>query len=490
MPQNVTIEFRLPDLGEDTTGGEVVNVLVKEGDQVDEEQPVLELETDKALLEVPSPAAGKIAKIHVSAGSNIEVGDLIATIEEAGGGEKSQKEAPPKEKASEKEKAGKEAAEKEKAAEAKKEEAPKKEEPARQASREPARAEQPEEESEEESEEETEEQAEAEEEPAPDSGPARVVDMAEEESHAPAAPSTRRLARELGVPLSKVDGSGPGGRISKEDVKQYARSTMKPSGGEAPAAKEAAPRHEAPAPELPDFSRWGEVERAALSNVRKRTIESVSRSWSEIPHVTQIEEADITDLEALRRRHGKRAEARGGKLTATVFVLKAVVSALKEYPEFNASLDLGAEELILKRYFNIGVAVDTEHGLMVPVIRDVDKKHLLDLSAELITLSDRARNRKVKVEELKGATFTVTNLGGLGGTAFSPIINAPEVAILGLARSQKRLFRDEDGDIVERLMLPLCLSYDHRVIDGAAAVRFLRKVATMLEDPGLLLLEP
>jgi pyruvate dehydrogenase E2 component (dihydrolipoamide acetyltransferase) len=306
------------------------------------------------------------------------------------------------------------------------------------------------------------------------------------EPQAPAPPSTRRLARELGVPLAKVQGSGPGGRITPEDVKDFARMSMKPASKSAPAS---APETSAASP-LPDFTRWGEVERVPLSNIRKRTVESISRSWREIPHVTQVEEADITDLEALRHRHAKRAAAKGGKLTATVFVLKAVVAALKKFPELNASLDLASEELVLKRYFHIGIAVDTEHGLIVPVLRDVDHKPLLDLSAELITLSDRARNRKVKLDELKGASFTVTNLGGLGGTAFTPIINPPEVAILGLARSQRRLFKDDDGDIVERLMLPLCLSYDHRVVDGALAIRFLRKVASMLEDPGLLLLEP
>lgn len=477
----MTIEFRLPDLGEDTTGGEVVSVLVKEGDQVEEEQPLVELETDKALLEVPSPAAGKIVKIHVSAGSKIEVGELIATIDDAGGEEKS-KGSPKREDG----RAAKEEPQPTNKSEKRQESADESEPaPSSTASeKEPGGTEARETSEEEEDSEEGEESSDG-------GGPARVVDLAEGAPHAPAAPSTRRLARELGVPLSKVRGSGPGGRISKEDIKQYARSSMKPSGGsKSTEGKQAAPSRPEPTTDLPDFSRWGEIERAPLSNVRKRTIESVTRSWSEIPHVTQIDEADITDLEALRRRHGKRAAQRGGKLTATVFVLKAVVSALKEFPEINASLDLASEELILKRYFNIGVAVDTEHGLLVPVIRDVDKKHLLDLSAELMTLSDRARNRKVKLDELKGATFTITNLGGLGGTAFSPIINAPEVGILGLARSQKRLFRDEDGDIVERLMLPLCLSYDHRVIDGATAVRFLRKIATMLEDPGLLLLEP
>jgi pyruvate dehydrogenase E2 component (dihydrolipoamide acetyltransferase) len=217
-------------------------------------------------------------------------------------------------------------------------------------------------------------------------------------------------------------------------------------------------------------------------------MEQLSRSWALIPHVTQMDEADATELEALRERHAGRAAAKGGKLTTTVFVIKAVVAALKQFPQFNASLDPDNEELILKNYYHIGIAVDTEHGLLVPVIHDADKKHLLELSTELSLVSERARRRRVTLDDLRGATFTITNLGGLGGSAFTPIINWPEVAILGLARYQKRLTLK--GDRMEtRTMLPLSLSYDHRIIDGADAVRFTRKVAAMLEDPALLLLE-
>jgi pyruvate dehydrogenase E2 component (dihydrolipoamide acetyltransferase) len=474
----VTIEFRLPDLGEDVTGGEVVNVLVKEGDAVEKEQALLELETDKALLEVPSPAKGKIVKIHTSAGAKLNVGEMIVTLEESGEaegdepGETKETESP-----KQKDGAPKESAEPEKKpkAETEKKEAAKPES-AKKKVPEPEEAEDGEDESadEEEAEEETEEV---------DAPRAEVVEVSGDAPRAPAAPSVRRLARELGVALEKVKGSGAGGRITREDVLEFTRSRTGSQPGKSARVEPAA------ATELPDFSRWGEIERVALSNVRKRTVEQLSRSWREIPHVTQVEEADITDLESLRRRHAERAAAKGGNLTVTVFVLKAVVAALKEFPDLNASLDLAAEELVRKRYFHIGVAVDTEHGLLVPVLRDVDRKPLLDLSAELLTMSERARNRKVKLEELKGATFTVTNLGGIGGTAFTPIINPPEVGILGLARTQKRLRLDDD-EIIERLMLPLCLSYDHRVIDGAYAIRFLRKVASMLEDPGLLLLEP
>lgn len=492
----MTIEFRLPDLGEDTTGGEVVSVLVKEGDTVEKEQPLVELETDKALLEVPSPAAGKIVKIHVAAGATLSVGELIVTLEESAAAEGDKPGAEKSDKPAADAKAAPKLADS-KSVSAKAGAASKAAKPT--PSPKPAPSAKPSRSAPEPVADEGVDgeptapdgdagidEAAAEETEADTAPAAKVLDIAEtDEPHAPAAPSTRRLARELGVPLARVKGTGPGGRITPEDVKEFARAQLQPAAKTAPA--NAPPAASAA---LPDFTRWGDVERVPLTNIRKRTIESLSRSWSEIPHVTQVEEADITDLEALRRRHAERAAAKGGKLTATVFVIKAVVAALKEFPELNSSLDLAAEQLILKRYFHIGIAVDTDHGLIVPVLRDVDRKPLLDLSAELITLSERARTRKVKLEELKGAGFTITNLGGLGGTAFTPIINPPEVAILGLARSQKRLFKDEDGDIVERLMLPLCLSYDHRVIDGALAIRFLRKVATMLEDPGLLLLEP
>lgn len=310
-----------------------------------------------------------------------------------------------------------------------------------------------------------------------------MVEVAGSGHHAPAAPSTRKLARELGVDLAVVKGSGPGGRISQEDVMEFVRSRN------APAARESARVvTTADIPPLPDFSKWGPIERKPLSNIRKKTMEHLTLAWRTIPHVTQIDEVDVTDLEALRERHAANARAKGGKLTATVFVMKAVVAALKQFPQFNASVDVETEELIQKNYYHIGIAVDTDHGLLVPVIRDVDKKHLLDLSTELSIISDRARQRKIALEDLHGSTFTITNLGGIGGTAFTPIINYPEVAILGLARYQKRLILR--GDRMEtRLILPLCFSYDHRIIDGADAIRFTRKIASMLEDPALLLLE-
>ncbi len=465
----MAIKFQLPDLGEDTEGGTVVKVLVAVGDAVEKDQSVIELETDKALLEVPSPASGKITGVHVAEGDEIRVDELILTIDAAVGSDDAPAEpavpvkAPPN-------------------VEPKTViQAPAKPEPRPVAETPPASVPGP-----------PQPEPSKPEPPQPVAPSAEVgaVPVAAKPAGAggPASPSTRKLARELGVDLEQVLGSGSAGRISKDDVMAFAKSRLAPDSD-----REGAPG--APGPvavtpiELPDFSKHGPIERVKLNGIRKKTIESMTRSWTTIPHVTQFDEADTTDLEALRRRRNEQLLAGGkAKLTATVFVIKACVSALKAFPQFNSSLDVAAGEMIRKDYFNIGMAVDTEHGLLVPVLKDVDKKSLLQLSDEIKDLSERARRRKVSLDDLRGATFTVTNLGGLGGTAFTPIINHPEVAILGLARSQKRV--SMTGERLEsRLMLPLCLSYDHRLIDGSDAVRFTRKIAEMLEDPGLLLLE-
>ena len=464
--QSSTVTFRLPDLGEDVTEGEVVQVLVSAGDMVRKDQTVIELETEKALLEVPSPVSGRIVKVHTRAGATLKVNDVIVTIEEVAGvaatsTEKSDPPDPPAPLAQAKKSASvKSAPPAGPPPSARRQEAEVVEVPKESRSTDTADA----------------------------------AALAKSATGGPAAPSTRRLARELGVTLSEVEGSGSGGRITRQDVLDFVKSRLlamgkssKGVGGGSGGAPASGPGIESPA--LPDFSRWGPIERRALSGIRKKTMKQLSLSWSLIPHVTQVDEADITELESLRARHAQRAAEKGGKLTVTVFVMKAVVSALKAFPQFNASIDPGREELILKNYYHLGIAVDTEHGLLVPAVRDVDRKHLVELSAELLALSERARSRKVTLDDLRGATFTITNLGGLGGTAFTPIINWPEVAILGLARTQKRLVMGEEGPET-RLMLPLCLSYDHRVIDGADAVRFTRKVAAMLQDPAMLLLEP
>ncbi len=436
------MEFKLPNLGENIESGDVIRVFVSAGDRIEKEQAVLELETDKAALEVPSPFNGIVKEVHVKEGDEAKVGQLILTVE----------------------------AEAEEKKEAAPEELPQAEGPAA-----PVEAEAPEAEAK------TAAEAppqEAEEKPA-----AAVEAQAAEENKVvvPAAPSVRRLAREIGVDITQVPGSGPSGRISIEDVKAFARSVSQGGDG-GPAAAPAA------AATLPDFEKWGPVERKPMTGVRRKTAEHVARAWSVAPHVTQCDKADVTDLETLRKRYAKNAEAAGGKLTVTAIVLKVAASALKLFPQFNASVDAARGEIVYKKYYHVGVAVDTERGLLVPVIRDVDQKNVLQLSVELNEAAEKARNKKTALEEMQGGTFTITNLGGIGGTYFTPIINFPEVAILGISRSNLEPVY-EDGQFEPRLMLPLSLSYDHRLIDGADAARFLRWLAEALEDPFLISLE-
>jgi pyruvate dehydrogenase E2 component (dihydrolipoamide acetyltransferase) len=296
----------------------------------------------------------------------------------------------------------------------------------------------------------------------------------------PAAPHVRRLAREIGVNIRSVPGSGPGGRITEDDVKQCAKNALM----QASVAAQA-PRSSFVEPELPDFAKWGKTERVSIRGVRRKTAEHLRQAWNTIPHVTQQDRADITELEQLRAKFAPRAEEAGGKMTVTAIALKVCASALKVFPQFNASIDMGKEEIIYKQYINIGVAVDTDRGLLVPVIRDVDKKNIVELAAEMTQLSKKARERKLTVEEMEGGTFTITNLGGIGGTGFSPIVNHPEVAILGLSRSRMEP-EWVNNKFEPRLILPLSLSYDHRLIDGADAARFLRWIAEAFEQPFLL----
>jgi pyruvate dehydrogenase E2 component (dihydrolipoamide acetyltransferase) len=301
---------------------------------------------------------------------------------------------------------------------------------------------------------------------------------------APATPSVRRLARELGIDIYQVPGSGPGGRISQDDVKNYVRRLNTGQATVLPVAVstavEAAP--------LPDFTKFGEVEREKMSNVRRAAARRLAQAWSTIPHVTNFDQADITELEKLRKRYAKQAEAAGGKLTITAIILKMVAGALKQFPKFNASIDMTNQEIVYKKYYHLGVAVDTDRGLLVPVVRDVDRKNIIELSAELSAIAEKARNRKVGLEDLEGSTFTITNLGGIGGTNFTPIINQPDVAILGIARGRMEpVYRE--GQFEPRLMLPLALTYDHRLIDGADAARFLRWLVEALENPFFVLLE-
>jgi len=299
-----------------------------------------------------------------------------------------------------------------------------------------------------------------------------------------ASPSVRRLAREIGVDVNEVPPTGPDGRVTVEDVKGYARQMHVDMGGTAPLR----PLGGVPALPLPDFARWGEIERQPLSTVRRRTAENMAYAWVTAPQVTQFDQADITDLDKLRKQYGPRVEAAGGKLTVTAILVKVVAAALRKFPQFNATLDMANHEVILKHYCHIGVAVETERGLLVPVLRDADTKNLTEIARDLQGLADRARTRKTTLDEMQGGSFTISNLGGIGGTGFTPIVNVPEVAILGVSRARVEPVY-ADGRFEPRLMLPLALSYDHRLIDGADAARFLRWVAEALEQPFLLFLE-
>jgi pyruvate dehydrogenase E2 component (dihydrolipoamide acetyltransferase) len=293
------------------------------------------------------------------------------------------------------------------------------------------------------------------------------------------------MARELGVDIRQVTGSGEGGRISVEDVQVYVKGVMTSAASVGEAVGGGAPAR--PSPALPDFSKWGEIERKPMSNIRRKTAEHLGNAWNTIPHVTQHDKADITALEALRKEYSPQAEKAGGKLTMTAIALKVVAGALKKFPQFNASVDAARNEIVYKKSVHIGVAVDTERGLLVPVIRDVDRKGIFELSAELAKLSEKARAGKLSLDEMSGGGMSISNLGGIGGTAFTPIVNWPEVAILGISRGAMEPVWA--GDSFEpRLMLPLSLSYDHRLIDGADAARFLRWVCEAFEQPFVLAL--
>jgi pyruvate dehydrogenase E2 component (dihydrolipoamide acetyltransferase) len=447
-------------------------VLVHVGDTVQREQPLLELETDKATIEVPSSLSGVVKELHVKPGDKVKVGQAVLVIDEeaadaappdpnaAGAGEASARaEAPVVNEATTEGGLSTEAQVKPESADAPEQRG--------QQEREQGLGQVHEE---------------FDEAPARDR---RVVDIAKGRqapaaaAAAAAAPSTRRYARELGVDISRVPGSGPGGRISVDDVKDHARAIVSGGAGRVAAIASRA---------LPDFSRWGEVERESMRSIRRKTAEHLSAAWATIPHVTQFDKADVTELEQVRQKYAKRVERAGGKLTLTVVALKVAAAALKAFPQFNASIDLEREEIIYKKYTHIGVAVDTEAGLLVPVIRDVDRKNIVQLSKEIAEVADKAKARKLSLAEMEGGCFTISNLGGIGGTYFTPIVNAPEVAILGISRSTTEpVFID--GQFEPRLMMPLSLSYDHRLIDGADAIRFLRWVSEALEQPFMMSLE-
>jgi len=477
------IEFTLPELGENIEKGDVVRVLVAPGDMLKPDQPVLELETDKATIEVPSTVSGKVTEVRVKAGDKVKVGQVVVVLEDGeGAAAPAPAAAVPAPAAAAATGGGRDSTEaRERDATAGT--APEGEEhPPVPAPPEPAR---------------------------PASKPAAVVDISAGRQAAPraepaapsraepaaalsmelappvpAAPSVRRFARELGVDIARVPGTGPGGRIGQDDVKQHVKTSM--GGRAAGGVGMAAP--------LPDFSKWGQVDVKPMSNIRRKTAEHLSIAW-QAPHVTQHDKADITALEAFRAAFGPRVEKAGGKLTVTAILIKICAAAIQRYPQFASSVDMANDAVVYKKYMNIGVAVDTPNGLLVPVIRDVDRKTITEIAADLAALSQKARDKKLSLDDMSGGVFSISNLGGIGGTSFTPIINQPEVAILGVSRTVKEpVWRPSSslgngsGAFEPRDMLPLSLSYDHRVIDGADAARFIRLVAEALEQPLTLML--
>ncbi len=474
-------EFKLPEVGEGITSGTIVGILVSVGETIAVDQAVLELETDKAVVEVPSSVAGVVQEIRVSDNEEASVGQVVLVVGE--GGETADESAQADDTTAQAEGDGSEEARPSAGAADAAAEEETAEEPPAQTAEKPS-AQKPESVAEEEedidaaAEADTAEGAQA----APDSYDTPV----DEKQPLPAAPSVRRLARELGVNLRQVTGSGIMGRISAEDVKMVAE-------GGAPQAspQQSVPQQVAPqAAPLPDFSKFGSVTREPMSGIRKATVRTMANAWSSVPMVTQFDKADTGEFEVLRKRYKARAEAAGTKLTPTAVLLKMVVGALKKYPKFNASLDLGKNEIVYKEYVNVGVAVDTERGLLVPVIRDVDKKGILQLAKELGEIAEKARARKLGPEDMQGGNFSISNLGSIGGTGFTPIVNPPDVAILGVARGSVEPVWDEGaGEFKPRTMMPLSLSYDHRLIDGADAARFLRLICETIEDPFLMSVE-
>ena len=457
-------EFKVPELGENVASGDVAKILINVGDTVKKEQPVIELETDKATIEVPSSVAGVVKEVKVKKGDKVQVGSVIFTVDDGAGNG-----------------AGKSAAAPAKPAEAKAEATPEAP-PEAQPEPKPEPRPDPKAEAKPESKPETKvlsmpqrQAADAAPPPAPAPAPAANV------VPAAASPAVRRLAREIGVDINAVPGTGPAGRISQDDVKEHARRILSSVGSAgAPAAISA--RASRP---MPDFAKWGEVVREPWSNIRRVTSEHLSYSWNTVPHVTQFDKADVTALEELRKKYKDQVVKAGGNLTVTAMLVKVLATALQKFPQFNASIDPERGEIIYKKYVNVGVAVDTDRGLLVPVIKDVSRKNITQIAVELQQLAEKARDRKLTVDEMSGGSMSLSNLGGIGGTYFTPIVNWPEAAILGVSRGgTEPVWRNNQFE--PRQMLPLSLSYDHRLIDGADAIRFLRWVVEAIEQPFLL----
>jgi len=436
------MEFKLPELGENVEGGDIINIMVSKGESVIKEQPIMEIETDKAVIELPAPIDGLIKELHVENGDSIIIGQLLVTFDTDGNQPS---------KSAEQDVSEPEAiAIKEVTQETVKEIKP-------------------------------EEQA-SDSELGSDNSNVISISREEEDSDnnkiiIPASPSVRRLAREIGVEITNVDGSGPGGRITENDVKEFAKSNL--------STTEAKKSTTAKITQVDQTQKSGGLIEE-MNKVRVLTADRLTQSWK-APHVTQHDKADITELEKLRKQYGDQVSQAGGKLTMTSIVTKITSQALVKFPKFNCSIDMENHQIINNNNFNIGIAVDTDRGLLVPVIKNADKKNITEISVELSDISQRSRNKKIKVDELQGSTFTITNLGGIGGTYFTPVINFPNVAILGLSRSTIEPVYT-DGEFKPRLMMPLSLSYDHRIIDGADAIRFLRWIIEGLENPFFTLL--
>jgi len=530
MIQDITI----PDIGENITEGNVVGVLVKKGDKVENEQTIIEFETDKAVVEIPAPGPGKITEVSVSEGDTVKVGPVIATLETGDSDtddtdddkdstedkkkskedsddhdDQDKKKAESKDSDDDKADSDKQEEDKDREQESDKKKADqaddeeKSKKKAGKAKEEDKGKDEDEDEDEgkvedkDKDDDESKDAADDADDDDDDDGddressekrPAAKADMEADtvstpgwsvpwirDDVAPAAPSVRRLARELGADIREVRGSGPEGRISMDDVKAHVKQAMQqgPGGSGAPVAGQ---------PKLPDFSKWGEIKRESMNKVREITARSMATAWTTVPHVTQFDKADITQLEEFRKKYAKKVEKAGGKLTVTAILLKVLAQALEKFPRFNATIDIEKNEIIFKNYIHIAMAVDTDRGLLVPVLRDVNKKSITELAREVVDLADRTRKKKIKPEELEGGSFTVSNQGSIGGTDFTPIVYWPQVAILGVSRSSVEP-KWIDGEVQPRMILPLSLSYDHRILDGADAARFLRWLCEGLENP-------
>ncbi len=465
-------EFKLPDLGEGLSEATLVDWKVKEGEIVKADQVLAEVETDKAVSELPSPFPGKIAKLHFKAGDTVPVGATVVTFDSAEA--KAETAKPEREKPAatiQRDKRGATSRPAEAAPTPRREVAARVQESSKPTAPTPARK--------------------------PNGAQMPAKPPAEESVKRPvlAAPATRRLARERGIDINQVRGTGPGGRVTPEDVLSYVSSgasgRSQPGLEEIPEA-ESAPLSESPMafprPMLPDFSQWGEVERQKASAIRRRIAQRMVLSLQTSASVTHIDEADITSLEESRAKAKVLAEERGIRLTLLPYIVKAVVAALKRRPIFNASYDDDKQEIVLKKYYHIGIAVDSPQGLLVPVVRNADQKSVAEIAKDIVELAELAREGKLKAEQMRGGSFTLTNIGAIGGIAFTPIINWPEVAILGLGRMQEEPAL-RNGQLINRKKLPLCLTFDHRIADGAEAARFVNDIKQFLENPLLLLLE-